>query len=546
VASSGHAVIGMAKSIGLSRRRCASDARFVPERASGKVALEHRYRVSVREAGRGGFGAVFMAEDREVPGRRVAIKKIHAAGRGNRQAFDHEVDLMKQLDHPSICRILETYVSSQALHIVMEPCAGGDVFERVASKGPLSEEAAADVVRQVASALKYVHDLGIAHRDIKPENICFCSADPADTSVKVIDWGTGFRFRKGTMRTAAGSFAYAGPEMRNPAAGYTEACDLWSLGVMTYVVLSGMPPFWGTTEDQVKNMDAERYPLSGGVWRTVSSEAKDLVRNLIKVQPEQRLSAEDVLAHPWLRERRRQNNQQVITRQLFYNMRRFASSSPSLTIFATVVAKHLDHRSVHDLRQVFDELDADSNGFIGFDDLRRGFESVFGVNSYELQDLEVVFAQLDLDGSGAISYTEFLAAALGEGVVAKDAALLAAFNDFDAGDAISHELSRVSANSPVEKTQPQSELTIHEWLHRVREPLRKEKREPLPFEAHLEASAASTCSSSFFRRACEAFSGRSLGRVRHSPTRGSIAQAFPRYGSAGSVSMLPYTGLPIR
>jgi len=541
MASSGPPCNAKATIASLGRRRCATITKRVPERAGGREALEHRYRVSLQEVGRGGFGAVFIAEDREVPRRQVAVKKVFAAGLGKRQAFDREVDVMKQMDHPSICRILETYVGGQTLYIVMEPCSGGDVFDRVSRRGPLGEEVAADVIRQVASALQYAHNFGIAHRDIKPENVCFCSADPADTSIKVIDWGTGFRFREGTMRSFAGSFAYAGPETRNPIAGYTEACDLWSLGVMTYVVLSGLPPFWGSSEKQIKDMDAERYPLCGGMWHKVSDDAKELIRSLIKVRPELRLSARDVVVHPWLRARTPLSNPQEIARQLFCNMRRFANSSCSLATFATVVAKHLDPQNLYKLRQLFDSIDSDCDGVISFDELMKGFEAAFGTNSYESQDLEVVFAQLDLDGSGAISYTEFLAAALGTGFSAKDEALLAAFNDLDATDAIRHELSHVSANfSPVEGDDAQSELTIQEWLHRVREPHRRKNKQSFPFEAHLLANVSSTCLPSFFRKACETLSGRGLGRGRPSATRSSIGQAFARPSASASASASAY------
>jgi len=521
-------------------RRTATIRKLVPERRGAKAALEQRYRVSAQELGKGGYGTVFVAEDREVPGRRVAVKKILATGASKRRAFDHEVDLMKQLDHPSIGRILETYANGRVLCFVMEHCSGGDVFDRVASRGPLDEATAADVMRQVASALHHAHALGIAHRDIKPENVCFCSANRADTSVKVIDWGAGFRFREGSMRNSVGSFAYAAPEMRYAATGYTEACDMWSLGVMIYVVLCGMPPFWGTYENQIKNMNAEHYPLSDARWQKVSDDAKDLIRKLIRAKPEQRLTAEQALAHPWLvAARSKKEIPDSISRQVFGNLRLFAtSSSPCLATFAGAVVKQLDHRSLQDLRSVFDSLDVNGAGAISFDALRKGFEAAFEAGSAELQDLPAVFAALDPDSSGAVGYTEFLAAALGEGACAKDEALLAAFKDFDVNDEVRQELSHVIASSASEgKSQPEGGLTLEDWLRRVREPHRRQSGEPLPFEAKRSASSASKCTASFFSRACAALSRRDLDD-RTSSTPFLAVQA-----SLGSAHVMPYRGM---
>jgi len=278
------------------------------------------------------------------------------------------------------------------------------------------------------------------------------------------------------------------------------------------VVLSGKVPFWGTYENQIRNMDAEQYPLSDTEWQTVSDCAKDLVQKLIRAKPEQRLSAEETLRHPWLQASIGQETREAITRQLYCNLRRFAGSSHSVATYATVVAKHMDHRSCHEVRKVFESLDTNNDGALSFDELKVGFEGAFGARSKEVQYLEVVFANLDLDDSGEVNYTEFLAAALGEGACAKDDALLAAFHDFEVGNAIRQELSHISVSSVVgEKAQPEDGFTIQQWLHSVREPHRRRSRQPFPFEVESSASAASRCSTTFFGRACEVFSGRGLG-----------------------------------
>merc|ERR1719330_2330003 len=169
--------------------------------------------------------------------RRVAIKKVIIHDQEKKKAFQKESDIMKALDHPNICKLLETYEQGRFMFFVMEYCEGGEVFERIMDHGLIVERETADIVKQAASALYYAHNAGIAHRDMKPENICFCSPEANNNQIKVIDWGLGFYFGEARMKSAVGSPSYAAPEVLDAkpgAAGYSSACDVWSLGVMMY------------------------------------------------------------------------------------------------------------------------------------------------------------------------------------------------------------------------------------------------------------------------------------------------------------------------
>lgn len=426
---------------------------LVLERQGSGTAASDRYRVTAK-VGAGGYGTVYVAEDLEIPGRKVAVKHTVATSVSKRRAFENEVALLKRLDHPNICRILETQVSGRALKMVLELCEGGDVFERIAAKGKLCEELAADITKQVAAALKYAHSRGLAHRDIKPENICFCSADEADSHVKVIDWGAGHFFGDAEICHPVGSVAYAAPEMRQSnRVKYTSACDLWSLGITTYVMLSGMPPFWGSLENKLARMKAELYPLEDEIWKGISEAAKALVRGLLRSQPDMRLSVNEVLEHPWLRGRSARVEAKL-TRQVLSDMQEFSSKSSHFNlVFAVTVAKQLDQRSLQDLYEVFCDMDANGDGVLDFHEVLRGFESAFGMDSEQLADLETMFARLDLDGSGTIDYSEFCAAGLGERLITKEATVCAAFRDFDRNERIKQGLQ---------------ELGFEAWLRRMR------------------------------------------------------------------------------
>merc|ERR1719310_1364824 len=184
----------------------------------------------------------------------------------------------------------------------MELCEGGEVFDRIIETGFISERTTSVIVAQVCAALAYAHGRGIAHRDIKPENVVFCTNDRDDLRVKLIDWGLATNFEGSGMTKAVGSMTYAAPEViaSQDRKVYTEACDIWSKGVLTYVMLCGKPPFWGTREQHYRAARNERYPFSDPPWDTMNPQAKDFVRGCLKATPADRLPIGDCVKHPWV------------------------------------------------------------------------------------------------------------------------------------------------------------------------------------------------------------------------------------------------------
>mmetsp|Transcript_96119 Transcript_96119/g.277577 ORF Transcript_96119/g.277577 Transcript_96119/m.277577 type:complete len:595 (-) Transcript_96119:176-1960(-) len=416
---------------------------FVPQRLNTQIT--RRYALDSREVGAGAFGKVFVAEDREVPGRKVAIKKFAITHKDMRSSFEREVSLMKELDHPNICKMYETYENGRTVWVVMEYCAGGEVFDRIQQSGGMDEREAANVIKQVALALKYAHGRSIAHRDLKPENVCYCDKDRKNDYVKVIDWGVGFHFNTAGMSSAVGSPCYTAPEvlMASDHANYTAACDLWSLGVMAYVMICGKPPFWGALQEQLKRMQIEKYPMSDSTWKATSIEARSFIRSLLKVDTSQRMQINQVLSHPWLAMPLDPSaaSTDSATQKVLSNCRHFSKCDPIFSIVATNVAKQLDHHSLQHVRKVFVEMDTDCDGMLELREVVTGFERMYGKGSKEARGVEELFNRLDLDGSGKIDYTEFCAAGLGldqcmtqGGAVEKELALRAAFKAFDVND----------------------------------------------------------------------------------------------------------------
>lgn len=406
---------------------------FMPERIN--VEISKRYDIDAREIGSGGYGKVFVAKDREMKNRRVAIKKVIVFDEDKKKAFKREVLIMKQLDHPNICKLLETYEQGRFMFFVMEYCEGREVFDRIMEHGMIAETTTSDIIRQCASALKHAHSKRIAHRDMKPENICFCNNDVNDNHVKVIDWGLGFYFGQARMISSVGSLTYAAPEVleSRDVDGYTPACDLWSLGVVAYVMLCGKPPFWGNYQEQVKRMKKEAFPMSDSTWQSISSDAKDFIRATLKNDPKDRMQLNKALAHPWLDNPARTNDPKL-NMEILSNLKQFSNTSQFFSLCVASVARQLDHRSLRDVHRVFCEMDTDGDGVLSLKEVYAGFEKIYGKGSEQLRDVEAMFNHLDLDGSGTIDYTEFCAAGIGERASTEEDVLWAAFKAFDVED----------------------------------------------------------------------------------------------------------------
>lgn len=176
-------------------------------------------------------------------------------------------------------------------------------------------------------------------------------------------------------------------------------------------------------------MRSEEYDMSKGIWADVSSDAKDLIRGLLKADPQERMPLDRVLKHPWLQVRREMDTD--IGREVLTNLRTFSNTSPFFSFCVALVARQLDHRSLRDVHRIFVEMDTNGDGVLELQELKAGFERIFGENSEQVKNVEEMFSRLDMDGSGKIDYTEFCAAGIGERLSTEDNLLWAAFKAFD-------------------------------------------------------------------------------------------------------------------
>ncbi|CAL9132799.1 unnamed protein product [Musa textilis] len=258
--------------------------------------IEEKY-VLDRELGRGEFGVTYLCMDRDTR-ELLACKTI--SKRKLRTAVDvedvrREVAIMRHLPQsPSIVTLREAREDDGAVHLVMELCEGGELFDRIVARGHYTERAAAAVTRTIVEVVQLCHLHGVIHRDLKPENFLFANKKE-NSPLKAIDFGLSIFFKPGeSFSEIVGSPYYMAPEVlkRN----YGPEIDIWSAGVILYILLCGVPPFWAETEQGVAQailrglIDFKREP-----WPSVSENAKNLVRQMLEPDPKLRLTAKQVL-----------------------------------------------------------------------------------------------------------------------------------------------------------------------------------------------------------------------------------------------------------
>ena len=215
------------------------------------------------------------------------------------QELKNEIDILKGLDHPNIVKAYEVFENKRQIYIVLELCDGGDLY----AKGPYSEERARTISKQLLSAVKYMHDHGVVHRDLKFENIMW-ESDHENSEIKVIDFGLSRKFKEGerdVMKEGVGTIYTMAPQVLQGI--YTSQADLWSCGVIIYMLLTSHRPFQSKRRKVlVDKIMRAKYDLSENRWSGLSDESKMMVTKLIEIDPRERLTATTALQHIWLSE----------------------------------------------------------------------------------------------------------------------------------------------------------------------------------------------------------------------------------------------------
>jgi calcium-dependent protein kinase len=334
------------------------------------------------------------------------------------------------MDHPNIIKLFETFEDHRNIYLVMEVCTGGELLSRIIEASRFNERDAAVVMQQMLRALFYLHEQHICHRDLKPENFLFHNRDPIEDNVlKLIDFGLSCKFNDGEpMSTKAGTPFYVAPEVLTGRYGHL--VDLWSAGVIMYVLLCGSPPFSGRDQREVlANVRRCQLRFHPRAWGGISEDAKELVSSLVKADPESRLNAGQALTHPWIRNRAPKALARLLPTDFVPKLRSFQSRTKFEKAVLQVIASQLSESQIKGLREAFLSLDRNGDGLLTLSELKGGLARS-GLQKIP-EDLREIMAGIDADHSGMIDYTEFLAATIEKKQYIQEDICWTAFRVFD-------------------------------------------------------------------------------------------------------------------
>nr|ATJ04327.1 phosphoenolpyruvate carboxylase-related kinase 1 [Carex duriuscula subsp. rigescens] len=382
-----------------------------------------------KELGRGQFGVTYLCTD-SATGHQYACKSISKrklVSKADREDIKREISIMQHLSgQANIVEFRGAYEDKSNVHVVMELCAGGELFDRIIAKGHYSERAAATMCRAIVNVVYTCHFMGVMHRDLKPENFLLATKDE-NAMLKATDFGLSVFIEEGKVyRDIVGSAYYVAPEVlrRN----YGREIDVWSAGVILYILLSGVPPFWAETEKGIFDailqgeIDFESPP-----WPSISSSAKDLVRKMLTQDPKKRITSAQVLQHPWLRDG--EASDKPIDNAVLSRMKQFRAMNKLKKMALKVIAENLNEEEIKGLKQMFSNIDTDNSGTITYEELKAGLAKL----GSKLTEAEVkqLMEAADVDGNGSIDYVEFITATMHRHRLERDEHLYKAFSYFD-------------------------------------------------------------------------------------------------------------------
>ena len=394
----------------------------------------------VKDLGSGSYGKVYRVENKITKETR-ACKELAKKKIADLDKFNLEISIMSKCDHPSIINLYEIYEDERKIYLIMEECCGGELFDRILSrieKGEMySEKQAASIFKQLMSAVAYCHSQGICHRDLKPENILFLTKDE-NSPIKVIDFGLSKIFgeskpiddkkkqKKKDMSTRVGTAYYVSPEVLK--GNYDEKCDIWSAGVILYIMLSGDPPFNGESDNDIyRAISKKKYSFPESQWKNISKEAIDLISHMI-CDPDKRYSAQQVLEHPWI-VKKAPNAKANLSDLNVQTLKKYRGEHKLKKAVLTFIASRLNDEEVKNLNGIFENLDENKDGTLTFNEVKKGIEKL-GKNELGV-DVGEIFKSIDTDGSGRIDYTEFLAACINQKSFLRQERLNEAFQMLD-------------------------------------------------------------------------------------------------------------------
>ena len=393
--------------------------------------------------GKGGFGRVYKVHHKlSNQYRAMKIIQCKSLSENHSSTINKEINILKNLDHPNIIKVYEFYQSEKYVYIINELCTGGELFDKIVDVKFFSENVASNIMRQLLSAVAYCHENGVIHRDLKPENILIENSEEKDKDffhIKVIDFGTCEILKKKKLTEQIGTSFYIAPEVIKNS--YNEKCDLWSCGVILYILLCGSPPFYGKNEKEIfKKIIEGNFTFRHKIWKKISSEAKNLVLKLLQVNPSKRLSAKEALEDIWFKKNINVNSLENNTKSSNYrlflkNITEFcAEQKLQQATLAFLVHNFAPKEELNELKKIFFAFDKNGDGKISKEEFVTGLSNNNdNLNSLLKDDdnIQGLLDNMDQDNNGYIGFEEFLIASINKEKILTEKNLKMAFNVFD-------------------------------------------------------------------------------------------------------------------
>ena len=415
---------------------------FIKGKPYSELNKEYKQGIDI---GEGGFGKVRTIIHKKT-GQLRAMKLIKKSKEFNLD----EIDNLMLLNHPNILKLYEYYYDEKEnLYIITEYIRGEELFNKIQENGAFSEVDSAIIIKSVFQAIAYCHSRGIIHRDLKPENILVPTGKTKIdyTLLKIIDFGASvLKKDDGKISFRFGTPYYIAPEVLLES--YNEKCDVWSIGVILYLLLLGQAPFDGDDDNIIcQKIVQEEIDYENSKIKSLSPEAVDFMKKLLEKDPEKRISSSQALEHEWLKKFAPHTKvNRAFSRKIYKNLSNFREESQLSTAVVTFITNYLmSDDELKLLKKMFFELDVKGVGVITREELFKGMEECFD-RKITHEEVDEIFGNIDYDNNGTISFDEFVKAAIDKKKLLTEEKLKAAFSLFDRngdGDIEAKELKEV-------------------------------------------------------------------------------------------------------
>lgn len=385
----------------------------------------------------------------------------------NLDKLKNEIRIMASLGHPNIVRLHECFETPDKIYLVMEVCTGGELLDRLHRQAEkrYTEKDACKLVHTMLGSIRYCHEHQIVHRDLKLENFLFESRLP-DAELKLIDFGLSQHFKPAeVLSTPVGTPYYVAPEVLGGA--YDAKCDVWAIGVIAYMLVSGSPPFYGTSDAETLRAVQEGVVLFNQKhFRGVNDSAKSFITECLTKNPIDRPSAEEAMRHDWFKIL--VDTKDPVSLNIIDRLRGFESKSALHRLCMEVVAHSMTTEQIRNLRKEFKIMDTDQSGEISYDSLRQVMKTYSSITD---EDVDLIFknARSGWEHTGRINYHEFIAATISLSEINEDNMKLAFEkmsnrNGFITFDDIHDLLGKDATNEEVENMLLELGLDRHSQI----------------------------------------------------------------------------------